>query len=375
MKYFIDGLTKEQLKREYKALAKKYHPDICKDKNANSIMAAINEEYDSYFAILTPNIDSSYQDIFQKKKKENKVGTRTSVVWMFKENGKDRWIYNALSMNGNWSYETYISNNDESWKGFNGGPCIVEYNIYLAEIFRSCRRVKDDLLMPNFDQMIDLVYADKRQSSYSENFSLDDILGRNTIFNMNRHHENIFYHVRKDDKEYILIGKTRNNSGMNSDNVPDLHINDNVVDIVFIRTFPVFIRNLKASIFKDYEIVDVYRPLDFVFLKYTGYRAAEFCNYYTLEAFPEYTERVDPDLISDRTVYFYAKRDIVRFRSVKGRQDIRYGYFNVDKLVKNLPNIDMNDIDDIQDYLDKVNAESDEKIRSMVKKGKIHIKI
>lgn len=375
MKYFIDGLSKEELKKEYKALAKKYHPDICKDENANAIMAAINEEYDEYFSSLTPNINTMHwtpptkKTSTEKTYEKRKRPTGRSIVWMSKTD-TFRWRYQAVDETGRWYYETFVSNDDESWKGFNGGPCIVEYDIYFCSprLVRSCRRVKQDLKMPSFDQIIEMVYNDRKFTGFR--FSIDDFKDNS----WNRRFINLYYHVRKDNEEYLIIGKANYNNIING--VPEAAINDGVVDVIFSVGSDLMTLRNTINIFSSYEVVDVYYDLDFAFLKYTGYRANQFVDFYDLDDFPEFfTEKVDPDNISDRTAHFYAKHDIVRFRSMKNHQDIRFGCFNIDALVRNLPNIDMKDIDDIQDYLDIVNGESDKKIRAMIKKGKIGIKI
>lgn len=52
MKYFKDCKTLEDLKKEYKKLMIKYHPDLNKDANATNITQEINNEYDQVFPIL-----------------------------------------------------------------------------------------------------------------------------------------------------------------------------------------------------------------------------------------------------------------------------------------------------------------------------------
>lgn len=49
MKYFQNVNSVEQLKKQYKALCKKYHPDLNKDTDTNDIMKAINAEYSALF--------------------------------------------------------------------------------------------------------------------------------------------------------------------------------------------------------------------------------------------------------------------------------------------------------------------------------------
>lgn len=50
MKYFTNINSVEQLKKQYKTLCKKYHPDLNKDTDTNDIMKAINAEYEQLFA-------------------------------------------------------------------------------------------------------------------------------------------------------------------------------------------------------------------------------------------------------------------------------------------------------------------------------------
>lgn len=49
MKYFVNVKTLEELKKEYRKLAKKYHPDLNKDKDTTEIMQEINREYEILF--------------------------------------------------------------------------------------------------------------------------------------------------------------------------------------------------------------------------------------------------------------------------------------------------------------------------------------
>ena len=50
---YFKGQTIEELKKEYKTLCKKYHPDICKQENATEIMQEINSEYEEKIKTAT----------------------------------------------------------------------------------------------------------------------------------------------------------------------------------------------------------------------------------------------------------------------------------------------------------------------------------
>lgn len=49
MRYFENVNSVESLKRQYKTLCKKYHPDLNRDTDTNEIMKAINAEYSELF--------------------------------------------------------------------------------------------------------------------------------------------------------------------------------------------------------------------------------------------------------------------------------------------------------------------------------------
>ncbi len=49
MEYFKNCDCIEELKKQYRELCFKYHPDISKEANANEIMKKVNSEYDRLF--------------------------------------------------------------------------------------------------------------------------------------------------------------------------------------------------------------------------------------------------------------------------------------------------------------------------------------
>ena len=66
MKYFKNCKTLEELKKEYKRLMIKYHPDLNKDENATNIAQAINNEYDQMFEVLK----NAYNNKTENKNKQ-----------------------------------------------------------------------------------------------------------------------------------------------------------------------------------------------------------------------------------------------------------------------------------------------------------------
>ena len=52
---------------------------------------------------------------------------------------------------------------------------------------------------------------------------------------------------------------------------------------------------------------------------------------------------------------------------------MRYGCFSTDELNDHLNEMSIDDAEDIQDFLDELNKDYEDKVRGMVKKGKIKI--
>lgn len=58
---YFKATTLEDLKKEYKQLAKKFHPDMNKDKDTTSIFVAVRDQYEKIFAQLLKSDKKSYQ--------------------------------------------------------------------------------------------------------------------------------------------------------------------------------------------------------------------------------------------------------------------------------------------------------------------------
>lgn len=64
-KWFKDASTIEELKKAYRVLTKKYHPDLNKEKDTTKEMKEINNEYEYLFGILkheTPKEEGKEQN-------------------------------------------------------------------------------------------------------------------------------------------------------------------------------------------------------------------------------------------------------------------------------------------------------------------------
>lgn len=68
MNYFVNCKCVEELKKEYRELCFKYHPDVNKEANANEIMKQINVEYAKEFERLKNVFRNKAGEIYEDAK-------------------------------------------------------------------------------------------------------------------------------------------------------------------------------------------------------------------------------------------------------------------------------------------------------------------
>lgn len=79
IKWFTGLNTKEELKQQYRELAKQYHPDINKDVSDDS-MKEINAEYDALYSLVLQGVDLTTYVFTETTEKEEQVALPNVVV-------------------------------------------------------------------------------------------------------------------------------------------------------------------------------------------------------------------------------------------------------------------------------------------------------
>jgi hypothetical protein len=128
--YLKDVNTIEELKKSYKQLAKKFHPDLNRDTDTGEIMVAINNEYDYLFPRLTSDKD---------KKAGHKIDDNfRSVV---DELLKEKFSAITIEIVGSWiwvSGDTYSVKEDIKALGFKWSKNNKKW--YLGEVTSSKKK-------------------------------------------------------------------------------------------------------------------------------------------------------------------------------------------------------------------------------------------
>lgn len=386
MKYFKEGLSSEELKREYRKLAKQYHPDLNKQQDTTDIMKAINQEYDTYFtSIRYCEIGYNPDDIkasYERARKERE----TILVFLRrdkKEGGKN-WFTNNR-------YGKIVSDDSESWKGFHGGFSVVEltrvvegersfvdimFNEYSNVKEQKARRIPMNITFPSYAEMyFGLQYGafgnstdltttatapikNARMDEYDDYIHIrHKIYGDMWITNQGRITPSLFGPVTKQYRTgYMTCGNRIMECGV--PNIGEYEVVEKVnADEFGFRAF----QDCSKAEFEKYHDTEFHK-----FHKALG------CKEITRNRYGEWDSLW---WIDDPTVSYFARKGIVKFYQSEYNFKMRYGVFDMDSLKKNIHLITIEEAEIIQDFLDDLYRDFDDHVKAMIKKGKIKINI
>ena len=158
MKYFKEGLNKEQLTYEYRVLAKKYHPDLNLVKDTTRIMQEINKEYDEYY---TRHINQSFGydiDDIKNAYEEAKHRRETVLVYLRRDKTREGKFF-ATNY-----YGEIITDDSDTWKDFRGGFALCKMTYKEREIISGEYMYE----MWRYDQKISRISAKIETPTYAD---------------------------------------------------------------------------------------------------------------------------------------------------------------------------------------------------------------
>lgn len=362
MSYFKAGLTKEELIKEYKALAKKYHPDLNPgDSSAEETMKAINAEYDEYFVRIQKNaIGVDWDDLMHQYKYAE--SSREAILLFLRYDKMDNggWF---TTRRGTWGYpEKLKSNDDMSWARFRGGFKLVEEGHYDGE--HDCFRLSPVPARIECPTIQDMYFAMKGQSNNAQWGSIQDPNAPSTqpayVSEMG-----VYDHIRT--KRFGEMWISRHN-----EKVAFMKVNG----LVMSTFIPKYVLN-------ESETIGSFSGTDLGYMQYQGITCQEFCRTHDVNYAPMYSDVVGSCLmkgqdfywIDDPVVSYFARRGVLKFYEAGTNFRKRWGTFDKVVLERHLHEMTVEDAEQIQDFLDDLNEEFEEYIKSLIKRGKIRVNI
>ena len=359
MSYFKPGLTSSELKAAYKSLAKQYHPDLHQDRIAECtrIMQEINAEYDNYYVgIITSSYsysqkspDQAYQEAKHSREKILLFMTRNKYE-------KGQFIGVVPGWYNGYNNDRYYYSVGDNWKDFRTGFALCEISDK-DMLSVSVERIHATFEMPDFKDILSMYNS--MQLSNCRKFN-GDLWDHHTI-----------YHINTQFGDFVATSYTPAIQGKKNRSATTilLKVNGEMMQCT-----------VKTSYLGPVTVLEEVNALDMFCQEYIGYTYHDFAERYDLDYIPQYANTIGNerirDMWTDNPIFgFCLRRDIVRLYAAKSNYKMKYGTFNFDRLIEYLPQLEMSDIDEIQDYLDEINADYEENVKRMIKKGKIRIKI
>lgn len=336
MKYFKKGLTKEELHKEYRRLAKIHHPDMGGD---TEVMKAINHEYDKYFEnqYVTPEMDmweAAYAAYTARKAAQSE---REFIVFMMFRNG----MLTSVRQPSNYLGLPRVDHPSREWKDACEGFARVRYS-------RSGGLVGNHIKvqLPNDGMLSDLMI--KEASKWGLGF-VKNHLERHKI-----------YAATVGDSEFY-IDDSNNIYAVDSNGQP-------------------FLYSLYGGSQNGIKKELVGSTLDFIFKTYQDCTYEEFELYHDVNNQSEFHDvlqmRPTDALFSDNpTVSYMVRKGAIKVFVSRLDFTLKYGYFDIDKLIPILKNVQIEDIEDAQDELDRLHDEFQAKVKAKIRKGKIKVVI
>lgn len=172
LKWFKSGISsKEDLKKEYRALAKTYHPDVNPDAD-ESAMKEINEEYDRLYTLILKGIvvaDSLIED--DSDESHTIVALPNAMVFLLTRNKSKHNSYKFFSKVNN--YQLYHTSDDDPCIGIRPGFHVceeIDHDDWYSE--HIIRVVTDKRIeIPSMDEILQYILQVTTNTGWGESTS------------------------------------------------------------------------------------------------------------------------------------------------------------------------------------------------------------
>lgn len=376
MKWFKDGLTKDELNKEYRALALKYHPDVSKEPDAEEKMKEINAEYDKYFVVIhyasTGYNANDIRETYSKARKER------SVIFVFlrrdkKFDGNSWFTFNSCGK---------IHSTGPSWDNFHGGFALckltqeISTNYYFRDFDRGNVRDQEVEKLPasiTCPTYADMYFGTLYGEFASESTQLATLEGEGERAELYKYNQYALVSTKQYGDVWISFSRIYNSFDRGRD-----------VRYAYMMVNGRLMRARFGLDAKNFSFVERWRGMDFGYLAFQDCTAEEFANTHDVDFVHPLADAVECRKLTscsnllwihEPIVEHYARLGIVQFYGSSRNFKLRYGTFSKEALEEHLHDIGIEEAEVIQDFLDKLNGEFDDAVRGMIKKGRIHIKV
>lgn len=366
MKWFKEGMDENALKKEYRRLAKQYHPDVSGDDGET--FKEIGKEFNEYFTREKIKDDFSWVKPWTS---ENPFpNTETRVLYLRRDRENPGRFFTILEYyRGYWGASPNITkgitDDSEDWKGFRGGLAYCEYEaldrIYDYETV-SLKKRPAKLTPASLNEIYWFIQENSESYMYGDRWLSQVKCPSGTFWAVDVLNGFQFLVKIEIPKEVINIGNVTQKE-------EDLYGSRTItrVDVVGKWT-------------KSLEIKDCIKSYDVGFKLYQDCTYEEFKKYHDVDYSPEYITRTfavpvreDFWFIPDPVIMYYAQLGLLKFYRSSQNFRIRYGTFDSTMLKQNVHLLSIEDAEMIQDYLDKINQEFEDHVLALIKKGKLKI--
>ena len=371
MSWFSKGLSKNELTKEYRTLAKQYHPDLnLNNPAAAEIMKEINAEYDEYFTSIrkadlryTPDI---YESFFRKYSAQEK----TMLLFLKKDKFNPGKFF--AYVNGNKAITDSTFDDFNYHRGF--ALCKLTFN----KVVNTINLFGYDITNETVESVVlTKIPAKIRTPSYADMYYgiVHGIVGQNgSLVSTDLESAPIrgYYEFELiETKMYGLVWTSKSIVGKHTRRYAYVLVNDQVIMSTEFDIPEKFIK-----------VVEKVRGDDFGFLAFqncTMYEFYEMCdvdyvNAPLINAFTMADYKPDELYwIDDPIVAHYARRGFIEFAHAKEYPNMKIGYFKSDPLKCHLEETTVEDTNIVQDYLDKINDDFINRTKNLARKGKIKI--
>ncbi len=360
--YFKPGLTVDELKKSYRELAKKYHPDL--PNGSKEIMQEINNEFDEYFL-------HTFADFEAEESREQKARAvalaRDIILFMIINKNNSRKV---IGIERNISYGP-----SNSWYY---SIREVAYNTYYRP---------DTKKWPDAKQGFALCQVlTKEDSDEYDGYSNIDFLvsGRNVLSTCLSYEELYKYFKSKDyfsrsSYEYNLILKHYKSQFGEFDAIEEMKRNHIELRVIANLEDQLMDKSFYKDGFGNIELVEEIKIIDLPFIACLGCDYEEFVNTHDVDYFSQYhsvlqmIQSETGDFAPSAIISSLCKTGIIDLYYSRLDFTMKYGSFNLQKLIRYMLLLNNEDIKEIQDYLCRINDDFESKIKSKIKKGKLRM--